>query len=152
MPKLDLTDKIFTRLTAREPVGRDKHGGVLWRCECECGNSIVVSAVRLQSENVKSCGCLKREEAARKQKLATAAVIRDGTSKNILSHVVASNTGVRGVYYNKKSRKYEASLRLRGKYVLRQNFDTLSEAVDVRKKAEDKYLQPLAEKWLVKFL
>lgn len=32
-----------------------------WFCECDCGNTIVVTTRDLQKGDVKSCGCLKRE-------------------------------------------------------------------------------------------
>ena len=106
-----------------------------------------MSASRLQSGNVKSCGCLKREQALTKQKSATAAVICDGTSKNIRSKIVHSNTGVKGVSYNKASKKFEAKLILAGEVKFRQNYESLEAAVAVRKAAEEQWVGPLLEKW-----
>jgi hypothetical protein len=120
--KLNLTSKRFTCLTTLYELS-SIHGQVQWYCQCDCGKFIIVSASRLRSGNVKSCGCLKRDIARYRQKNATAAVIRDGTSKNILSQVTHSNTGVRGISYNKHSRKYEVQLVLRGKVVFRGNFE-----------------------------
>jgi len=145
-PKLNLIDKQFTRLKVIEEVGRDPHGGVLWRCQCKCGNMITVAAVRLQSGNVKSCGCLKRDAAKAKQHMATDAVIRDGMNLNVLSSVTRSNTGVRGVSYNLNHKNYEAKLVLRGKTVFRGVYHTLQEAVEARKEAEKTFLQPLKDK------
>ena len=144
--KLDLTNQRFTRLVALYEAGND-HGQVLWLCRCDCKNTLIVSTVRLRSGNVKSCGCLKREQAIAKQKKATAAVIRDGTSKNICSKVVHSNTGVKGVSYNKWSKKYEAKLMLQGDVKFRHAYATLEEAVAARKKAEEKWFIPVIENW-----
>ena len=72
----------------------------------------------------------------KKQPLATAAVIKNGTSKNILSTCARSSTGVRGVSYNKASCKYEAKLMYQGKIRFRQTYDTLDEAIKARKTAE----------------
>jgi hypothetical protein len=33
----------------------------LWRCQCSCGNEIVVAAGHLASGHTRSCGCLQRE-------------------------------------------------------------------------------------------
>lgn len=58
----DLTGQKFGRLTVRERLRSDeKRGGVIWLCDCECGNTIEVLTKRLTSGNTKSCGCLKKE-------------------------------------------------------------------------------------------
>lgn len=51
----------YTRLTVIRENGRNKHGGVLWLCECDCGNQIEVSTNSLNKGNTKSCGCLYRD-------------------------------------------------------------------------------------------
>lgn len=48
--KLLVIDKAFT-----------KNREVYWKCICECGNTIYVSTANLNSNRVKSCGCLKLE-------------------------------------------------------------------------------------------
>lgn len=55
----DLTGKKFGRLTAISPHGRSVSGKTLWKCECECGNTSIVSSSNLQSNGTKSCGCLR---------------------------------------------------------------------------------------------
>jgi len=145
--KLNLTGQRFTRLIALHEAGKDQQGNIQWLCKCDCQNTVIVSAARLQCGNVKSCGCLRQEQAIETQKKATAAVIRDGTSKNILSKVINSNTGVRGVSYNKFSRKYEAKLVYQGEVRFRGSFKKLSEAIAARQAAEKKWLEPLVEKW-----
>lgn len=44
-----------------------------------------------------------------------------------------------GVYYNKNRNKWEARLKIKGKFVLCKKFDTLDEAIEARKKAEEEY-------------
>lgn len=144
--KLNLINKRFTRLTALYELPSVR-GQVQWYCQCDCGNFIIVSAARLQSGNVKSCGCLKREKAIEKQKSATAAVICNGTSKNIQSKIVHSNTGVKGVSYNRASKKFEAKLVFAGEVKFRQNYEFLEDAVAGRIAAEKKWFWPLLEKW-----
>lgn len=58
---LDLTNRIIGRLTALGRVGKDKRGSWLWRCSCECGNTIDVAACSLNGHLVRSCGCLYDE-------------------------------------------------------------------------------------------
>lgn len=38
-----------------------------WKCECDCGNKIIVPAHRLISGNTKSCGCYVRETLIREK-------------------------------------------------------------------------------------
>ncbi len=57
----DLTGKKFGRLTVIEQCGRNKQGGVLWQCKCDCGNNHVASNGALCAGTVQSCGCLKEE-------------------------------------------------------------------------------------------
>ena len=58
----ELAGKCFGRLTALLPKGQDKHGNYLWKCSCQCGNDVLVSAHRLLCGNTKSCGCYKIEK------------------------------------------------------------------------------------------
>ena len=51
----DLTDKRFGRLFVEEKVGdlRDN----LWKCKCDCGNTLNVKGSVLKNGDKKSCGC-----------------------------------------------------------------------------------------------
>lgn len=61
MSKLkDISGQKFNRLTAIEYAGSSSSGAT-WLCECECGNSIVATAVNLRSGNTQSCGCYRRD-------------------------------------------------------------------------------------------
>lgn len=40
----------------------DKWNGSRWLCECDCGNTKIVSRAGLMSGDTKSCGCKKRED------------------------------------------------------------------------------------------
>lgn len=59
MPKLiDLTGKIFDKLIVLEKApSRARH--VYWKCQCECGNIIEVSAESLKRNIPHDCGCVK---------------------------------------------------------------------------------------------
>lgn len=57
----DLTNMVFTRLTAIRPVGKNKAGQYIWLCKCECGNEKNVTATSLIERDTKSCGCLRIE-------------------------------------------------------------------------------------------
>lgn len=62
---INIAGKEFERLTVVKRVGLDNRNQVIWLCECECGNLIEVITTRLRSGNVKSCGCLRKENASR---------------------------------------------------------------------------------------
>lgn len=66
--KIDLTGQMYGRLTVLEDVGR-QHGHVLWRCLCECGNTVDVMANSLQNGRTQSCGCLHKERASETSKI-----------------------------------------------------------------------------------
>ena len=57
---VSLVGQRFGRLTVLEEVGRN-HYGIIYKCECECGNIKEYTAVRLRSKNVQSCGCLRKD-------------------------------------------------------------------------------------------
>jgi hypothetical protein len=57
----DLSGLKFNLLKAISIVGKDKHGYLVWRCECDCGNFSNVNSNKLKGKYVKSCGCLRRK-------------------------------------------------------------------------------------------
>jgi len=58
----------YTRLLVIEQVGNDKYGHALWKCECDCGNSVVVQGKNLRTSNTRSCGCLQIDMAKKNRK------------------------------------------------------------------------------------
>lgn len=60
--KAQLIGERFDRLLVIEEAGRTKHGSVLWKCLCDCGNTKEVTTNRLRIEHVRSCGCLLAEQ------------------------------------------------------------------------------------------
>ena len=58
MPKSeDLTNKRFGKLTVLKKLDKREDGGVVWLCQCECGNKKEVTTANLKSKRVQSCGC-----------------------------------------------------------------------------------------------
>lgn len=58
---VDLTGHVFGRLTAIKPIEQDKNHRYIWLCKCICGKHKKVFSAQLVSKNVKSCGCLYKE-------------------------------------------------------------------------------------------
>ena len=65
---IDLQNKIIGRLFVVKNVGKDKHGGYVWECKCECG---VIKNIKSKSltSGTKSCGCLQREAVSFNNKI-----------------------------------------------------------------------------------
>jgi len=60
-PRVDLAGKRVGRLTVEEFVGyrlvyKVRRG--VWKCICDCGNSVEIEASRLDGKRTRSCGCL----------------------------------------------------------------------------------------------
>ena len=60
MRKLDLTGRVFGRLTAISEDERSS-GKTRWKCLCECGNAVSVRTSDLTSGKTVSCGCYNDE-------------------------------------------------------------------------------------------
>lgn len=54
----DISNQKFGNLTAIEPTKERKHGSVVWKCLCDCGNIHYTTAELLLSGHTKSCGCI----------------------------------------------------------------------------------------------
>jgi ribosomal protein L13 len=59
----DLAGQKFGRLTATQIEGVVANKA-RWRCQCDCGNKVVVVGAMLSSGNTRSCGCLHKETAS----------------------------------------------------------------------------------------
>lgn len=87
---LDLTGERYGRLTViREAEMMRYPSGIpnrTWECQCDCGNVIICNTGRLKSGNTKSCGCLRKEIAAKKN-------YKHGNSKTKLYRIWAEMKG-----------------------------------------------------------
>lgn len=113
-------------------------------CQCECNTIKKVNRWHLIHGRIKSCGCLnKKMTEARREQMYEHGYIsrlkRDQPNKN-------NHTGVRGVCFNTRKQKYMATI-YRGKSIFLGYFNTLEEAVSARKKAEEKYFEPIIKKY-----
>lgn len=62
----DITDQKFGRLLAtRKTDKKDNRGRFLWEFKCDCGKTVYNLASNVFSGKVSSCGCLKKDVAAR---------------------------------------------------------------------------------------
>ena len=54
---LSLEGQKYGRLLVIERVGSDSRGNSLWKCQCECGKTIIAHSQRLKLGKTQSCGC-----------------------------------------------------------------------------------------------
>lgn len=60
---IDITGQRFGRLVVIKQTKSDKHGNVIWECNCKCGNKTLVRGMSLRSGDTCSCGCLRNEQS-----------------------------------------------------------------------------------------
>lgn len=92
----DLSGQRFGRLVAQERQGVSKRGCLLWKCLCDCGNTVVAESIYLLRGTKKSCGCLMQEHLEK-------GAIRHGDSYSRLYHIW---TGMKQRCHNPKSKDY----------------------------------------------
>lgn len=60
---IDLTGKIFNRLTILGLSNKRNKAGLYWICKCSCGNIKHINGNSMIQGSIKSCGCLHKEVA-----------------------------------------------------------------------------------------
>jgi hypothetical protein len=60
----NLKNKKFGRLSVLFKTEEKRNGNIVWRCLCECGNTVDVRGGALTSASTVSCGCYLREKNA----------------------------------------------------------------------------------------
>lgn len=112
---------------------RSKNQRVYWNCICKhCGNHIELQSNQI--ERYSSCGC--KHNRSTKERMAE---IRDPESLKTTKPTAKSTTGVRGVYYNKRKKRYVAYINVDKKSKYLGSSVDLKEAAEIRRKAEIEY-------------
>ena len=62
----DHTNEVYGKLKVIEFVER-KNRKTYWKCQCDCGNEIILPITYLTTGDTKSCGCLRKEISAKTQ-------------------------------------------------------------------------------------
>lgn len=62
--RIDLTGKVFGRLTVLEFSHTTATRNRVWKCKCSCGNETFVDTANLNRGHTISCGCFMREKVA----------------------------------------------------------------------------------------
>jgi hypothetical protein len=79
-PRINLEQQKFGRLTVIEFSHVNKHKHTCWKCQCDCGNDLIVSTNSLRKGRTRSCGCLQIEELIERSKGSTHARKSQGES------------------------------------------------------------------------
>ena len=110
-----------------------KNQRVYWNCICKhCRNHIELQSNQI--ERYSSCGC--KHNRSTKERMAE---ISDPESLKTNKPTAKSTTGVRGVYYNKRKKRYVAYINVDKKSKYLGSSIDLKEAADIRRKAEIEY-------------
>lgn len=65
MKKYDLAGKRFGMLVVVKEAGRSCHGGVVWECKCDCGETKYICSHELVKGHSTSCGCKRKTSLSR---------------------------------------------------------------------------------------
>ena len=153
--KNSLVGKRFGKLTVLEFIKDGK-----WLCKCDCGKTINVLKSNLLSGNSTKCNNCKSKETENYKKMQNEECINkrnkanekyhvDGTSiPNLYSKKYSNNTsGVKGVGWDKKNRKWISYIGFKGKSYKLGRFKEKEDAIKARKEAEEKYFKPIIEEF-----
>jgi len=91
----DLTGQKFNKLTVinREP--NTKSGQTMWKCQCDCGNFVIVNGRDLKNGHTKSCGCLFKITS-----------VINGQKVRKIPDISISKTRLYNIWYGMKARCY----------------------------------------------
>lgn len=67
----DISGNRFGLLTAKKPIitRNSKRTRIKWECQCDCGNTIIVTSSNLTTGHTKSCGCLNSQKTSERNKV-----------------------------------------------------------------------------------
>ena len=148
----DLTGRHIGRLTVLERTEltspRGNRRTSLWKCICDCGETVYRPTDKLTGGDLCMCeSCAARYAAERMRENAGYV---DGTqiSRIRSGKLISTNSsGVRGVYYDRRTHKWRARLKFKGKLMNFGSYSNFEDAVKARRQAEDEYYGELIEQY-----
>lgn len=134
---------------------RDKNNGsIIWECLCDCGNMAYVSEAYLVKGEIRSCGCLGKENSKRNISKAVdthlKTHIKENTNLQVITREIPIKTntsGVTGVKWDKDRQKWYAEIEFKGKKHYLGRYVNKEDAIAARKEAEEKFFKPIIEKY-----
>lgn len=127
-------------------------------CQCDCGNTkrIRKTSLTKREKPTISCGCIQRQIASKtginnilenSKKQIEKNLLYNTNFQVITSEKLPTNntSGVKGVSWSNSRQLWEAYIQLHGKRIHLGRYVDFTEAVKVRKEAEEKYYRPLID-------
>lgn len=150
LKKPDMTGKRFGMLTVLGLSDKTAHRGKrrvrLWECQCDCGAITYKATDILTNKRQSSCPACAAGNASEVARKAAGYV--GGTQISRIKDMkpgAANSSGVRGVYFDKKSGKWRARLRFQRKIMDFGSYLNFEDAVAARKAAEKEYFGAFLE-------
>ena len=141
--KIDLTGQRFGRLVVVEESKKtNKRKGIFWNCLCDCGIEKVVYGAELRSGDTKSCGCFQRERSKESDNIEMTKI---SALNSKLSKV--NKSGVKGVSWCETKKRWVAQIGFKSEVIYLGRFHNKQDAIQARKEAEEKYFQPILDKY-----
>lgn len=124
---------------------------VYYLCLCGCGKEVIFSGDEI-AKHPYSCGCTPKPIGRQPDKPPN--LIGHGRQDGTLlcmirpSRAVYSSpsTGVSGIYYEKRRKKWRVQICFRGKFRFLGYYATEEDAIKARREGEKKYWDPMLEK------
>lgn len=151
----DLIGRRFGNLLVESYVGTNKYNNAVWLCKCKkCGTYIECTNSHLTGGQTTSCGCIKKEAQEKIMKKHLKEVVIEGTNLDVIKRTrLGSNNqhGHLGACYNKKTGKYKAFIRFKGKTYNLGTFDEGADAtkayLEAKKILHGEFLEEYKEKY-----
>ena len=67
--RVELLGQRYGRLTVLKFSGTNISGNAIWKCRCDCGVEFCTLGVYLTTGRTKSCGCLRSERTAARNRI-----------------------------------------------------------------------------------
>ena len=125
-------------------------GNWMYKCKCKCGNTRICTITDLKRGRAVSCGC-RQEQTNRTMRSA----LEDGCVEYTNLHKIKNcnvlpknnRSGVRGVCYNNRKKRWLAYIGINKTVITLGNFQNFDDAVSARKEAERIYYKPLLDEY-----
>ena len=142
----DITGQRFGRLVALTPTKHETQPELYWVCQCDCGKQIVTSGSWLRLGRSRSCGCLTGDVGVARLRENE---WKDGTSLCGLTAKtpITNKSGRKGVWFNKKTGKYEAHIQFKKKQKYLGSYYAIEDAIKARERAEKELYEPILNEY-----
>lgn len=137
-----LVGKRFGRLTVLSIDGADNNGMYRARCRCDCGEVCSITINNLvcgRSTQCKTCQLNELNKNFRINEMVDGTALCKLTQKKRCDNT----TGVKGVYIDKRTGKFVAEIKLRGKKYWIGQYSRLEDAKKAREQAEQELFDPI---------